>query len=170
MDFLVERALAGFLALLCPLLTIFDLPGNTILLVTGLGFAIFDEAMYFNGRLLSAMVLIYLLGEAWEFCVSLFGIKKEKISWFAVFLIGMGGFVGTIMGTTVFPILGSIIGGVIGASATAFIYELARTGLQKNAAHLAWEAAKMRFLAVLGKICASIALAALLIQQVFFRI
>ena len=168
MEFLVERTLAAFLALLCPLLTIFDLPGNTILLLTGLGFAFFDEAMYFNGRILSAMVLIYVLGEAWEFCVSLFGIKKEKVSWWAVLFIGMGGFAGTLMGTAVFPILGYIIGGVIGASATAFLYELARTGMQRDAAHLAWEAAKMRFLAVLGKICAGIALAALLIEQVFF--
>ena len=56
----------------------------------------------------------------------------------------------------------------MGASATAFVYELARTGLGRNAAHLAWEAAKMRFLAILGKICAGIALAALLIKQVYF--
>ena len=135
MEFLVERVFAGLLAVLCPLLTIFDLPGNSILLLSGLGFAFFDEAMYFNGRILSAMVLIYALGEAWEFCVSLFGIKKEKVSWWAVFLIGLGGFIGTLLGTAVFPILGSIIGGVLGASATAFLYELARTGLQKNAAH-----------------------------------
>ena len=65
-------------------------------------------------------------------------------------------------------LFGTILGGVLGASTTAFLYELARTGLQRNAAHLAWEAAKMRFLAVLGKICAGIALAVLLIRQVFF--
>ena len=164
----MERTVAAFIALLCPLLTMFDLPGNSILLLTGLAFAFFDEAMYFNGRLLSAMVLVYLVGEAWEFCVSLFGIKKEKVSWWAVFLIGLGGFVGTLFGTTVFPVLGSILGGVLGASAIAFLYELAHTGLQKDAARLAWEAAKMRFLAILGKICAGIALAALLLKQVFF--
>ena len=168
MEFLVERVFAGLLAVLCPLLTIFDLPGNSILLLSGLGFAFFDEAMYFNGRILSAMVLIYLLGEAWEFCVSLFGIRKEKVSWFAVFLIAIGGFVGTIMGTTVVPVLGSIIGGIMGASITAFLYELARTGIKENALHLAWEAAKMRFLAILGKLSAGIALAALLIKQVYF--
>ena len=45
MEFLVERVFAGLLAVLCPLLTIFDLPGNSILLLSGLGFAFFDEAM-----------------------------------------------------------------------------------------------------------------------------
>ena len=45
MEFLVERVFAGLLAVLCPLLTIFDLPGNSILLIAGLGFAFFDEGM-----------------------------------------------------------------------------------------------------------------------------
>lgn len=168
MDFAVERALAAFVAVLGPLLTIFDLPGNTLLLVTGLGFAFFNENMYFSGRLLSAMILIYALGEAWEFCVSLFGIKKQKVSWLAVFIIGAGGFIGTVLGTALLPILGSIIGGMMGAAAMAFMYELARTGVRSDALRLAWEAAKMRFLALIGKLAAGIALAALLVKQVFF--
>lgn len=168
MDFVVERALAAFVAVLGPLLTIFDLPGNTLLLLTGLGFAFFYENIYFSGRLLSAMILIYALGEAWEFCVSLFGIKRQKVSWLAVLLIGAGGFVGTVLGTAVLPILGSIIGGMIGSAVMAFVYELARTGMRGDALHLAWEAAKMRFFALIGKLAAGIALAALLVKQVFF--
>ena len=58
MEFLVERTIVGLLAIICPLLTMFDLPGNSILLLTGFGMAFFDENMYFNGRLLSAMVLV----------------------------------------------------------------------------------------------------------------
>ncbi|WP_293728227.1 DUF456 family protein [uncultured Phascolarctobacterium sp.] len=168
MDFVVERALAAFVAVLGPLLTIFDLPGNTLLLLTGLGFAFFYENIYFSGRLLSAMILIYALGEAWEFCVSLFGIKKQKVSWLAVFIIGAGGFIGTVLGTALLPVLGSIIGGMMGAAAMAFMYELARTGIRGDALHLAWEAAKMRFFALIGKLAAGIALAALLVKQVFF--
>ena len=75
MELLVERTFAIFIAISGPILTIFDLPGNTLLLLTSLMFAFFDEVLYFNGRLLSAMVLIYALGEFWEFCVGLFGIK-----------------------------------------------------------------------------------------------
>lgn len=168
MEFVVERSFAAFIAVLGPLLTIFDLPGNTLLLLTGLGFAFFNENMYFSGRLLSAMILIYVMGEAWEFCVSLFGIKRQKVSWLAVLLIGTGGFVGTVLGTAVLPILGSIIGGMIGSAVMAFVYELARTGMRGDALHLAWEAAKMRFFALIGKLAAGIALAALLVKQVFF--
>ena len=59
MELLVERTFAICVAILGPVLTIFDLPGNTLLLLTSLVFAFFDEVLYFNGRLLSAMVLIY---------------------------------------------------------------------------------------------------------------
>lgn len=168
MEFMVERTVAVFIALLGPLLTVFDFPGNTLLMLTGLAFAFFDEVMYFNGRLLSAMILIYAIGECWEFCVELFGIKRKKVSWFAVLLIGLGGFAGTIVGTAVFPIFGSILGGMSGAFIVAFIYELCHTGLTTNAWSLAFEAAKMRFLAIIGKLAAGIALAALLLKQVVF--
>lgn len=168
MELLVEKTLAIFIAVLGPLLTIFDLPGNTLVLLSALSFAFFDEAMYFNGRVLSAMVLIYIVGEGWEFCVSLFGIKRKKVSWLAVLLIGTGGFVGTLLGTLVFPILGSLIGGMAGAFVSAFLYELQRTGISAQALALAWAAAKMRFLALIGKLAAGIALAALLLKQVVF--
>lgn len=168
MEFLVERTIAILVAVAGPLLTIFDLPGNTLMLLTAFFFAFFDEAIYFNGRLLSAMVLIYAVGECWEFCVSLFGIKRKKVSWFAVLFIGAGGFIGTLLGTLIFPILGSLIGGMMGAFVTAFAYELLHTGLSKNAWELAWAAAKMRFMAIIGKLVAGIALAALLVKQVVF--
>ena len=89
MELLVERTFAIFIAISGPILTIFDLPGNTLLLLTSLMFAFFDEVLYFNGRLLSAMVLIYALGEFWEFCVGLFGIKRSKVSWFEVIFIAL---------------------------------------------------------------------------------
>lgn len=163
MELLVERIFAIFIAISGPILTIFDLPGNTLLLLTSLMFAFFDEVLYFNGRLLSAMVLIYALGEFWEFCVGLFGIKRRKVSWFAVIFIALGSFAGTLLGTLIFPILGSLLGGMAGAFAAA-----AHTGVSAAAMQLAWTAAKMRFFAMVGKLAAGIALAALLLKQVVF--
>lgn len=168
MESALEWIVAALVALLGPILTIFDLPGNSLMLLTGFGFAFYDEALYFNGRLLSAMVLIYAFGECWEFCVSLFGIKKEKVSWLAVFLIGLGGFFGTIIGTGAFPILGSFIGGLVGAFVVAFAYEYMRSGVGSNAWNLAVKAAGMRFLALIGKLAAGFALAILLIKMVIF--
>ncbi|MBQ3113312.1 MAG: DUF456 domain-containing protein [Phascolarctobacterium sp.] len=167
MQLFLEWLVAGIIVVLGPLLTIFDLPGNSLMMLTSLGFAFYDEAKYFDMRLLSAMVLIYVLGEAWEFCVSLFGIKRYKVPWVAVLFIGIGGFFGTLIGTGFFPILGSFVGGVCGAFVTAFIYEYLRSGMRQDAWHLAWETAKMRFLALIGKMCAGIALAILLVKQIY---
>lgn len=167
MELVVQWSLAALIAIIGPLLTIFDLPGNTLLL-TGLGFAFYDETVFFNGRLLSAMVLVYVFGECWEFCVSLFGIKRQKVSWFAVTVIGLGGFAGTLLGTAALPVLGSFAGGVAGAFAAAFCYEYLRCGLRKNAWELAVTAAKMRFMALIGKMAAGMVLAVLLIKMVIF--
>lgn len=167
MQLFLEWLVAGIIVVLGPMLTIFDLPGNSLMVLTSLGFAFYDEAKYFDMRLLSAMVLIYVLGEAWEFCVSLFGIKRYKVPWVAVLFIGVGGFFGTLIGTGFFPILGSFVGGVCGAFVTAFIYEYLRSGMRQDAWHLAWETAKMRFLALIGKMCAGIALAILLVKQIY---
>ena len=167
MQLFLEWLVAGIIVVLGPMLTIFDLPGNSLMMLTSLGFAFYDEAKYFDMRLLSAMVLIYVLGEAWEFCVSLFGIKRYKVPWVAVLFIGVGGFFGTLIGTGFFPILGSFVGGVCGAFVTAFVYEYLRSGMRQDAWHLAWETAKMRFLALIGKMCAGIALAILLVKQIY---
>lgn len=168
MEMWLERFVAVLIAITGPLLTIFDLPGNTLMFLAGLGFAFYDEVVYFNGRLLSAMIFIYAFGECWEFCVELFGIKRKKVSWFAVFFIAIGAFAGTVVGTAMLPIVGSIIGGMVGACGAAFLYELVRTGHHKDAWRLAMEAAKMRFLAMIGKMAAGLALSALLLKQVVF--
>lgn len=169
MEHFVEWVLAGIIVIVGPLLTIFDLPGNTLLMITGLGFAFYDESMYFNSRLMAAMILIYAIGECWEFCVSLFGIKRRRVSWTAVFVIGVGGLVGTIVGTGILPVLGSFLGGVAGAYLAAFVYEYVKSGQKKAAMALAFEAAKVRFLALIGKLAAGILLAVLLVKMIILN-
>ena len=52
MEFLVEWAFGALIVVVGPLLTLLDLPGNTLLLVDGLGYAFFDEASFLDGLLL----------------------------------------------------------------------------------------------------------------------
>ena len=158
MEFLVEWAFGALIVVVGPLLTLLDLPGNTIMLAAGIGYAFFDEARYFDGRLLSALVLVYAFGEIWEFIVSFFGIRRHKVSWGAVFLIAVGTFIGAVIGTGFFPVLGSVFG-----------YEFMRTRNKENAFALAWKAAQTQFVAMLGKIVASFAMALLLFKQIFLN-
>lgn len=146
-------------------LTIFDLPGNTFMLASIFAFSFLTE--HFPGPSYLFMTLfVYLAGEIWEAGMSFFGIKKEHVSWGAVFFIGIGGFIGTIIGTGMFPILGSFLGGVVGAYIAAFLFTYIKTRSKDNAFHIAWASAKIRFLAMLGKLAAGITLAILLINLV----
>ena len=94
-------------------------------------YAFFDEARYFDGRLLSALVLVYAFGEIWEFIVSFFGIRRHKVSWGAVFLIAVGTFIGAVIGTGFFPVLGSVLGGAVGSYIVAFGYEFMVPGIRR---------------------------------------
>ena len=118
---------------------------------------------------LSALVLVYAFGEIWEFIVSFFGIRRHKVSWGAVFLIAVGTFIGAVIGTGFFPVLGSVLGGAVGSYIVAFGYEFMRTRNKENAFALAWKAAQTQFVAMLGKIVASFAMALLLFKQIFLN-
>ena len=163
--------LAGLVTVLGPLLTLFDLPGNTLLFLTGAGLAFFRGSLEAELPLVAAMLAVYFCGECWEFFISLFGIRKAKgqnVSWLGVLLIGAGGFIGTLLGTGVLPVLGSFIGGLAGAFVAAFAYEYLRSGRGRDAWVLAWAAAKVRCLALAGKLAAGLALAVMLARMIFF--
>lgn len=167
---LAEWLAAGLLILFAFAMALFDLPGNTVMVLSGLGFAFYDPAKYFDIRLISAMILVYAMGEIWEFALSFFGIKKKvkNISWWAVLFIGCGTFVGTLLGTVSFPVAGSVLGGATGAFVAAYLYEYMQSRSVQSAGALAWQAAKMQFMAMLGKLVATFVLAILLAKQIFF--
>jgi len=165
MEYILYCVLAFVIGIVGVMLTIFDLPGNGLMLLSTFAIGLLREPKASISYLLM-VTLVYLLGEIWESGMSFFGIKKEKVSWGAVFVIGIGGFIGTALGTGVFPILGSFIGGCIGAYIAAFGYMYLACGDKDNALHIAWQAAKVRCLAMLGKMTAGFALAFLLVTMV----
>ena len=152
MEYFLEALAAAFIVIVGPLLTLVGLPGNTLMLLAGIGFACFDEAKYFDGRILSALVLIYVFGELW-----------------VVGLIGIGTFIGAVLGTGVFPVFGSVLGGAMGSFVMAFVYEYSQTMDCDGAFELAWKAAKLQFIAIIGKVVAAAAMAILLVKQIFLN-
>lgn len=165
MEHIIHCVLAVLAGVLGVGLTMFDLPGNTFMLLSTLAFAFMTEHQV-SSQYLFMVFLIYLVGELWEAGMSFLGIKREKVSWGAVFVIGIGGFIGTIYGTALLPVLGSFMGGVCGAFVVAFGYTYLKTGNKENAWRIAWASAKVRFLAMLGKWTAGFALAVILVTMV----
>ena len=168
MEYVIYGVAAVLVSCLGVVLTIFDLPGNTLMVLATLALAVLTQPVL-DMPYLGMVLLVYLLGELWEAGMSFFGIKKEKVSWTTVFVIGLGGFAGTAVGTGFFPILGSFIGGCIGAFLAAFGFTYLKNGNQRDALHLAWQAAKVRCLAMLGKMTAGFVLAFFLVKLAFSR-
>lgn len=167
MSFWMEDILALFIILLAIFLTIFNLPGNTLLLLGYLGYILLDEPRYLNMQTVLLMVLLYALGEIWDFCISYLGIKREHISWLAVAFIGAGTLAGTGVGTVVLPVLGSVIGGAAGAFLAAFAYQYWCTRDTGNAYNLAFKAARNQFIALIGKLVVTVLIACLFARQIF---
>lgn len=163
-----EALLAAFGIAIGLALAFFGLGGNTFLVLLGLGLAFFDSERFFDARLVASLILVYALGEVWEFAVPFFGIKTERIPWWGVFLIGCGTLTGGLLGTMFLPVFGSLLGGAAGAFLMAYAYEYHRTRNAQDCCALAWQAAKMQCLAMLGKWVAAMVLAILVAKMIFF--
>lgn len=167
MELVFLKVLSVFVIILGLLLDLFDLSGNTIVLGTAIGLGLYKEE-FWQPEIFCFMFILYALGEFWELGLNMFGIRKEKASWFACIVVGVGGFLGAILGTAIVPVIGSVIGGIIGAFVTAFCYEYLRSKNNEDALRLAWASAKMRFVGILGKFIAGIGLGVCLFKLVFY--
>lgn len=143
------------------------LPGNTLLLLIYVIYAFMGDFQYVTLNQLAIVAVIYLMGEIWEFVVGFFGIKKEKVTWLSVMIIGIGGLAGAVLGTAVMPILGSIIGSAVGASITAFLIEYFSGNGNDRALRLAWVAARNQFIGLVGKIVFGVTLFIMFIKVVW---
>ena len=81
MEFLVEWAFGALIVVVGPLLTLLDLPGNTIMLAAGIGYAFFDEARYFYRRWCWFMLLVRSGNLSYRF-LEFGGIKYRGVRYF----------------------------------------------------------------------------------------
>lgn len=157
----------GVLAFVGLLMTSLGLPGNTLLLLLFLVFAFLGDFVSVTINMLGIVAFLYLLGEAWELVVGYLGIKKEKVTWLSVIIIGAGSFLGALAGTAVFPILGSVLGAAVGAFITAFLVEYHAGKGHERAVRTAWVAARNHFLGLIGKLAVGITIFIMFIYALF---
>lgn len=167
MELTVKFALAA-LVVLSFIMSLLGMAGNTCLLLIAAGYAWYMDFTSLSLNMLGVIAAIYLVGELWEFIVGFLGIKKEKLSWLTVFVIGIGTVIGAVAGTLVLPVLGSLLGATAGSFITALIVEYFFGGNKDRALYIAWVAARNHFLALLGKLVAAAVMALLILQALFF--
>ena len=150
------------------LITSIGLPGNTLIFLSAVVFALLDGFQIITETNLGVLAIIYLVGELWEFVVGYLGIKKEKVSWKNVLIIGIITFIGGLVGSGILPVIGSVLGAAIASFMAAFILEYLQHRNEEQAFKVACVAAKNQFLAIIGKlICASV-LVIMIVKYLFF--
>lgn len=157
------------LSLFFVILTMLGLGGNTWLMLLAAVYAVYNNFVYMNGSVLAWMLILYLIGEAWDFGISFFGIRRAKISYSKIIVIGIGTIIGSFAGTIILPILGSVLGATFGAFAAAYIVEVLSGNDRSNAWRIAYVAASMQVLALGGKVIIGCIMFIMLIANVSWR-
>ncbi|EIW19845.1 MULTISPECIES: DUF456 domain-containing protein [Pelosinus] len=146
-------------------MTIMGLPGNTLILLTGLAYGYYDHFDRMDYAVLVIVFGIFIIGEIIEFISGLIGAKKEKASKRAIFAPFIGTIVGGIGGTAVLPIIGSLLGALLGAFIVTVLAEYSKTKDLAQARKVAKSVVKGQIFGVIIKSAAAVGMAILLIYQ-----
>ena len=166
MEILLKAALCVFAAG-CLFLTILGLGGNTALLLLLVGYAALGGFTVVTLNQLALVAVFYVLGELWDFLISFLGIKKEKVSWATLILIGIASVLGSLLGTLILPIAGSLLGAAGGAFAAAFGAEYFSGANQERAFKVALAAAKNHLWGIIGKLAAGVVMLVIVLRALF---
>lgn len=150
---LVLIALLLALSLLAILLTAMGLPGTWLILLLSAGLAYLrPESAIFEKPALLTLLGLAAAGEALELLAGALGSRRAGGTlWGALGALGLG-LVGGIVGTGVFPVVGSVLGAAIGAFAGALIGERLRGSDLESAAAVGRGAFVGRLLGSLAKL------------------
>jgi uncharacterized protein YqgC (DUF456 family) len=109
------------------IMTIMGLPGNVIIMLTGLAYGYYDHFVTMDYAILVIVFGIFIVGEMIEFVTGVIGAKKEKASKRAMIAPFIGTVIGAIWGTAIVPIIGSLLGGLLGVFITTALAEYSKT-------------------------------------------
>jgi hypothetical protein len=112
--------IAGFISIL------FGIPGTFVILVTAIIYALFTGFNEINLKLLIVLLAIVLLAEVIESLAGMLGSKGFGASKEAMWGALIGGILGAICATWIFPGIGSILGAFVGAFFGSFGIEVVK--------------------------------------------
>jgi hypothetical protein len=140
-------------------LTLVGLPGNIVIFLTALGYGFYDGFVHFDQRFFIILLGALLLGEAVEFLAGAMGAKKAKASRRAIFSAFIGAVAGGIMGTAVFPLLGTLVGAVLVSFGFSYWAEYSKTGDAAQSSRVARSVAKGLVVGTLFKLAVAVGMA-----------
>src|SRR5262249_29018829 len=105
-------------------ISVFQLPGSWLILLTALGYGWHEGFHQMTWRVLAALAAMALAGELIELFPTMMMARRAGASRRAGWAALAGGFIGMIMFSLPMPVIGTIAGGVIGCFAGALAAEL----------------------------------------------
>ncbi len=159
------------LLLLCGLavaMTAVRLPGTWFLVAAALGYGWFSGWQHIGAVTISVLGGIALIGEVLELLASVVIAKRAGASQQAAWGGLIGGFLGMIFLTVLVPIplLGTVIGALVGCFAGAAIAEFAQRGRAAHGAKVGLFAALGFLIGTVGKIALALVMAGVLLTSV----
>lgn len=147
------------------IMTMVGLPGNVIIVLTGLAYGYYEHFENMDYIALGIVVGVFIISEAIEFWAGLIGAKKEKASKRAVLAAFVGTLLGGIWGTAILPLIGSILGAFVGAFIITALAEYTKTKDKEQAKRVATGVLKGQILGIIVKATAAVGMAIALIYQ-----
>ena len=147
------------------IMTMIGLPGNIIIVLTGIAYGYYDGFEHVDYAVLVIIVGVFILSELIEFGAGLIGAKKEKASKRAVVAAFAGTVLGGVWGTALFPIIGSILGALLGAFVTTAFAEYTKTKNKEQAKRVAMGVIKGQIFGIIVKTATAAGMAIALIYQ-----
>jgi len=151
----------GATCLLGLVLTVFQLPGNWLILAGAVGYAWHGQWSTMPRWVLYAVALMAVAGEAVEFVSSAWLARRvgasRRAAWYAL----AGGFLGMFVFSIPIPVIGTIAGVVLGCFCGAVLGEMTLRNDWAGAARVGLGAAAGRALGTVGKLTLTLLMAVL---------
>ena len=134
-------------------LVFFSLPGNWLMIITVILFALWQKGIFSVSTIIAAVILAFL-GEVLEFIAGAGGAKAAGGGKKAMAAAIIGAIAGAILGTFLIPIpvFGTLIGSALGAAAAVLIVEMRAGRQMKQSLKIATGAGLGRFAGLGAKI------------------
>lgn len=145
--------------------TLITLPGNLLIVVVSLGYAVYDGFVHVTYQTLTIIIALFLAGELAEFIASALGAKRQKASTRAAVAAVIGSVLGGIAGTVLLPVVGSVIGAVTGAFAASYAAEYSKTNDADQARRVGISVMKGQAVGMIFKVVIAVSMAVLIIAK-----
>lgn len=147
------------------IMTIVGLPGNFIIVLTGLAYGYYDHFEHVDYAIIAIVFGVFIISEIFDFGAGLIGAKQGKASQRSMLAAVFGTVLGGIWGTAILPLVGSVLGALLGAFVITALAEYTKVKNAEQAKRVAISVLKGQIVGMILKTATAVGMAIILIYQ-----